>query len=238
MSASGPFLAPGKNPSHTSGLHAGPAKLLRLLLVDDHAIVRDGLRAVLDASGICECFEAGSAEEAISLIRTGAHPQIAVIDFSLPGMDGLDTIPELLKLLPDLRILLLSMQPEEELAARALRLGAYGYVSKGSSSAAIVEAVRTVAAGEKYISRQFAAKLAMQLVNPAPRPAHETLSDREFETLRLLASGKSVSEIADVLSLSVKTISTYRQRLLEKLSLENNYEIIRYALEHGLVDAR
>ena len=208
-----------------------------MLVVDDHAIVRDGLRAMLESEGML-CQEAAIVEDVLVLLKRGMSVDVVVLDFSLPGADGLEAIPEIHKLRENLPILLFSMHPEEKLAARALRLGAAGYLSKSSETTEVVEAVRAVGRGQHYVSRQFAAQLAGTLHSGEPLPLHHTLSNREFEVLRSIGAGKSVSEVAEILHLSVKTVSTYRERILEKLNMENNYQLIRYVVENLLVKQR
>jgi DNA-binding NarL/FixJ family response regulator len=203
--------------------------ICRVLVTDDHSIVRDGLRAVLEANGL-GCVEAASAEEALALLRGGEPVSVAVVDFGLPGTDGLEAIARFHELRPDLPVLLFSMQSDEMLAARALRAGAAGYISKSSPSTELVEAVRAIARGERYVSRQFAARMAAGAAEP------QRFSGREFEVLRLIGAGKTPGEIATVLGLSIKTVYTYRERLMEKLQAQSNYEIVRYALDQGLVD--
>jgi DNA-binding NarL/FixJ family response regulator len=211
---------------------------LRILLIDDHAIVREGLRSALEMVGEMECREAGSAEEALRLLRGGLKPDVVVMDFGLPGLDGLDAIGLIHAEQSHLPVLIFSMQTEEKLALRALEQGAAGYLSKSSSNAEVIAAVRRVAEGHKYVSRQFAARLNHSTDQAQPVEAHHALSAREFETMRLIAAGKSLQETAAALEISKATASTYRERLLKKLNLSSNYEIVCYAIEKGLVNHR
>ncbi|MGA2834168.1 MAG: response regulator transcription factor [Terracidiphilus sp.] len=209
---------------------------LRILLIDDHAVVREGLRSALEIMGEMKCSEATSAEEALSQLRSGLRPDVVVMDFGLPGLDGLDAIGLIHAEQSKLPVLIFSMQPEEKLALRALEQGAAGYISKSSPNSEVVNAVRVVAEGKQYVSRQFAARLNGTMDRAQPAEAHEALSAREFETIRLIAVGKSLQEIAEALKISKATASTYRERLMMKLNLSNNYEIICYAIEKGLVN--
>jgi two-component system, NarL family, invasion response regulator UvrY len=201
----------------------------RVMLIDDHEIVREGLRVVLESGGF-ECVEAGSTEEALALLGRGEPVDVAVVDFGLPGADGLEAIAGIHRFRQDLPVLLLSMQPEEMLATRALRLGAAGYICKASPAAEVLEAVRCVARGQHYVSREFAARTAASVT------IRQKFSAREFEVLRLIGAGKTASEIATILGLGVKTVYTYRERLMEKLQVQSNYEIVRYVLDRGLLE--
>lgn len=207
----------------------------RILLVDDHTVVREGLRAILESSGDIECWPAESAESALALLERGPLPNVVLLDVSLPGMNGFDALAKMRELWPPLAVLMLSMHLEEHYAVRALRLGAMGYLNKSAPTAEVLSAVRAVMRGENYLSRRFAARLAKELTTDS-RPRHELLSNREFEVLRLIGSGKPVSEIATMLGLSVKTVSTYRERVLEKMGFSSNFELVRYVLQEGLID--
>ncbi|MFY9854841.1 MAG: response regulator transcription factor [Terracidiphilus sp.] len=209
--------------------------VLRILLIDDHAIVLEGLRSALEIVGGMECVEASSAEEALRQLRGGLRPDVVVLDYGLPGLDGLDAIGLIHAEQSQLPVLIFSMQAEEKLAQRALEQGAAGYISKTSPTAEVIAAVRMIADGKQYISRQFAERLHLSTDKARPVEAHESLSAREFETLRLIAAGKSLQEIAAALKIGKSTASTYRERLMRKLNVSNNYEIIRYAVEKGVV---
>ncbi len=210
--------------------------MMRVLIADDHAVVRRGIKDMLgDEFPKVSFGEAKSSQETLDCVRKQDW-EIVVLDISMPGKSGLDILEELKRLRPKLPVLLLSMHPEEQFARRALKGGAAGYLTKESVPDELMKAVRRVLNGGRYVSHTLAEKLAWDLRKEADRPLHELLSDREFQVLRLMASGKTVKEIADQLSLSVKTVSTYRARILEKTGMKNNAELIRYALQNHLVD--
>lgn len=204
--------------------------MIRVLLVDDHKIVRDGLKQILSAhADISVAAEAANGDEALAQVR-GADFDVAVLDMSMPGLSGLDLIKRLKLEKESLRMLVLSMHGEKQYAARALKAGASGYLTKDSASAQLVSAIRKVAAGGVHISETAAASL----VHAREGPPHARLSDREFEVLRLIASGLSLTEIGDKLHLSVKTVSTHKTNLQEKLGVASTAEIVRYAIENQL----
>lgn len=207
----------------------------RVLLVDDHAVVRDGLRTVLEATRrIAVVGEAGEAREGIRRLRELA-PDVVVLDVSLPDMSGLDALKQIRAEWPRLPVVIFSMHADREYCVRALRAGAQAYVLKQSASEDIVQAVTAAAAGRRWVSPQIAEHLVgIVIAGGEARAPHETLSDREFEVLRLIGAGETPSQIAKRLCLSVKTVSTYRARLLQKLGLENNVQLIRYVLDNGL----
>lgn len=210
--------------------------MIKVMIADDHAIVRQGLKQILsETSDICVTGEAASGFQAMSVIRQQDF-DVILLDISLPDRNGLDVLKQIKKEQPDLAILMLSMHSESEFAIRALRAGAVGYLNKQSAPAQLVTAIRQVASGQKYITPELAMELANAITSDADRPLHTTLSDREFQTLCLIASGKGLSEISEEMCLSPKTVSVYRSRLMEKLQLSNNSELIRYALLHHLVD--
>jgi two-component system, NarL family, invasion response regulator UvrY len=209
---------------------------MRVLIADDHAVFRRGLRETLAEIFLKATFgEAKTAQETVELVRRH-HWDVVILDISMPGKTGLDILDELKRLRPRLPILLLSMHPEEQFARRALKAGAAGYLTKESVPEELKEAVRKVVAGGRYVSATLAEKLAVDLREGADTPLHELLSDREFQVLRMIASGKTVKDIAEELSLSIKTVSTYRARILEKSGMKTNAELIRYALQSQLVD--
>jgi len=208
---------------------------IRVILCDDHALIRRGIRDTLsDAPDIEVVGEAGDYGELRSLMREQAC-DVLVLDINLPGRSGLDVLHVLKEEGTTVRVLVVSMYPEDQYAIRALRAGAYGYVNKGGDTQQIVEAVRMVAQGRKYITPEIAQMLAESLTQPQVEVAHEKLSDRELQTLVLIASGKRLSDIAAELTLSPKTVSVYRARVLEKLALTNNSELTVYAIRNGLV---
>jgi DNA-binding NarL/FixJ family response regulator len=179
--------------------------------------------------------EAVNSQEALDQVRVGGW-DVLVLDVTMPGRSGFDILKELKYEQPDLPVLVLSIHAEEQLAVRVLKAGASGYVTKENAPNELVKAIRKVVSGGRYISPGLAESLAFGLDTASNRPRHETLSDREFQVMQLMASGKTLTEIAEDLSLSAKTVSTYRTRLLEKLDLKGNAELIRYAIEHGLIE--
>lgn len=207
----------------------------RILLIDDHAVVRDGVKRIFDEQAGDVVFgEASSGSEALQLARDQDW-HLAVLDLSLGQRSGLEVLKELKHIRPRLPVLILSMHSEEQYARRAFKAGASGYITKDSSRAELAEAVNRVAAGGRYITSVLAERIVFDLGRDSDRP-HEILSDREFEVLRLIASGKTVTDISGILSLSDKTISTYRARLLEKMGMKTNAELTRYAIQNQLVD--
>jgi DNA-binding NarL/FixJ family response regulator len=208
----------------------------RILLVDDHALLRGGLGRVLaDAIAGVTIGEAKNAEEALAA-TLAASWDVVILDISLPGRSGLDVLKDLRALPTPPAVLILSMHSEDEYAIRAFRDGASGYLNKDGAPEEIVEAVRRVAAGGKYVSVTLAEKLASRLQAPDARSRHELLSSREYQVLRYLGAGKTVKEIGALLDVSEKTVSTYRTRLLEKMDFKNNADIVRYAVRMGLVE--
>jgi DNA-binding NarL/FixJ family response regulator len=219
--------------------------MIRVLLCDDHALIRRGIRDTLaDSSDIQVLGEAGDYGELRSLMRSlaasvvpagGAVCDVLVLDINLPGRSGLDVLHALKDEGSPVKVLVVSMYPEDQYAIRALRAGAYGYVNKGGDPQLIVQAVRTVAQGRKYVTPEIAQMLVESLTAPAIEQAHQKLSDRELQTLLMIASGKRLADIASGLNLSPKTVSVYRARVLEKLQLANNAELTVYAIRNGLV---
>lgn len=207
----------------------------KILIVDDHPIVRDGLKQILaDADGLVVGGEAASADEALSLVRQ-ADWDLVVLDITLPGRTGIDLMRDLRRERPALPVLMLSIHPEEELGVRAVKAGAAGYLNKECASDDLVRAIQLIVTGNKYVSRFLAERLIEEIQRDTAKPPHEMLSDREYEVMSLVAAGKSMKEIAAALSLSKSTVSTYRSRILDKLKVRSNAEITRYALQHGLV---
>jgi two-component system invasion response regulator UvrY len=208
----------------------------RILLVDDHDVVRDGVKKILDQQpGALAFGEASTAANALKLVQDQAW-DVVILDISLGARDGLEILKEIKKIEPRLPVLVLSMHSEELFARRALKAGAAGYITKSSSRVELAQAVSKVMSGEVYVSAALAERLVLDIRQPARHPRHETLSNREFEVLRLIASGKTVSEIAGLLNLSVGTISTYRMRILEKMEMKTNAELTYYALQNKLVE--
>lgn len=211
-------------------------EIIRILIVDDHAIVREGLKQILsDDPVLAVKGEAESAAEAIRLTREKQF-DLVLLDISLPDRNGLELLEALKKAHPKLNVLMLSMYRETQYAVRAIKSGASGYLNKQSAPDQLISAIKQVVTGRKYITPSVAEALALEISVGKESLPHESLSNREFQTLCLLASGKPVSAIADKLSLSVKTVSMYRTRLLEKMHLKNNAELTHYAIRHGLVE--
>ena len=213
---------------------------IRVILCDDHALIRRGIRDTLaDCVDIEVVGEAGDYGELRTLLhKLGDKPcDVLVLDINMPGRSGLDVLHVLKEEGNPVRTLIVSMYPEDQYAIRALRAGAYGYVNKGGDPATLVQAVRTVAQGRKYVTPEIAQMLVESLTAPATEAAHQKLSDRELQTLVMIASGKRLSDIAEELNLSPKTVSVYRARVLEKLALANNSELTVYAIRNGLVES-
>lgn len=211
--------------------------MIKVLIADDHAILRRGLRQIIaETSDLTVIGEAGNSAETLRFIREQAC-DVVLLDISMPDRNGVETLKLILKERPKLPVLMLSMHPENQYAVRALRSGASGYLNKQSAPMQLVSAIREVAKGRKYLTPEVAEELANNLVHGEQEvPDHRALSNREFQTMRLIADGKTPTEIANMLSLSVKTISVYRARILEKLALRTNAEIMHYAIRHHLVD--
>lgn len=208
---------------------------MKILIADDHAIVRQGLKQILlDEYKNVLFGEAASAQEALDLIWKG-HWDVVILDISMPGRSGLEVLREIRRTRPAVPVLILSMHPEDQFAVRLLKSGASGYMTKESAPEELVRAVQKVSAGGRYISGSLVEQMAAYLSMDAQKPPHEQLSDREFQVLQMIASGKMVSRIARELSLSVKTITTYRRRILDKMHMENNAELTHYAILNRLV---
>ena len=210
--------------------------MIRVLIADDHPIVRQGLQQILgDTPEMRVVGEATNGQEALDMVRAEAW-DVVVLDISMPDHSGLDILKQLTSERPGLPVLVLSMYSEDQFAMRVLKAGARGYLTKESAPEELVKAIRKVVSGGTYVSACLAEKLAFDIGADSSKLPHEALSDREFQVLRLIAAGKSVKEIAAELSLSVKTVSTYRARLLEKMNLETNAELIHYAIQNHLID--
>ncbi len=208
---------------------------IKILIADDHEVVRQGLKVVLGEHSDLEVVsEAKNGNEVLEIVQK-TKVDIVLLDFDMPEKNGLDTLIELKSMKPKLPVIILSIFPEDHYGTRFLKAGASGYLSKASASERLVEAVRKVAGGGKYISPELTDKLVTDLTQKSEKPAHEILTDREFQVFMGLASGEKIKEIADKLCLSINTISTYRSRILQKMDLENNAELIRYALKMGLL---
>ena len=209
---------------------------IRVLIADDHAIVREGLKQILaESPDIIVAGEAENGVDAIKLFRK-AKCHVMLLDISMPDRSGIDVLKQVKKENPEIAVLMLSMHREDQYAIRSLKAGAAGYLTKQSAPRELVTAIRQVAAGQKYVSAALAQTLASQIGENHEAAVHETLSDREYQTLTMIASGMSVSDIARELSLSVKTVSEYRARLLAKMNLKTSAELTHYAIRNGLVE--
>ncbi len=208
--------------------------MIRILIVDDHAIVRQGLRRILEeAKGMKVAGEAANGVEALKMLRTEKF-DVILLDISMPEKNGIDTLKQIMERNRDAKVLMLSMYPEDQYAVRLMKAGASGYLTKETAPEQLVEAIRTVVEGKKHINPTLAELLLQECGMDSGKPLHKNLSDREYQVLRMIGSGKQVSEIAETLSLSVKTISTYRAHILEKMKLKNNAELTYYVMQNGL----
>jgi DNA-binding NarL/FixJ family response regulator len=210
--------------------------MIRILTVDDHAVVRDGIKRIFEGRPETAIFgEAASAQEALDLVRRQGW-DVVVLDITLGDRSGIDVLKELKIAKPKLPVLILSMHSEAQFARRAFKAGAAGYITKDNQPDELAHAIERVAAGGRYVSPTLAEMLVMDLESGADKAPHQTLSDREFEIMRLIGSGKTVGEIAELLARSVKTISTYRARILEKMGMRTNAEITYYVIRNNLIE--
>jgi DNA-binding NarL/FixJ family response regulator len=210
--------------------------MLRVLIADDHPVFREGLRQIInETNDLVVASEASNGVEALKKIRAGGC-EVVLLDISLPGINGIEILTHLKTEKPQIPILILTMHPEEQYAIRALKAGASGYLTKENTPDELVAAIRKVSKGGKYVSSSLAEKLASEVGKMTVKASHEMLSDREYQIMLLIASGKTVSQIAESLSLSVKTISTYRSRILGKMGMKTNAELTYYAIKNRLVD--
>ncbi len=208
----------------------------RILIADDHSIVREGIKQILsEKSDLYSIDEASDGHMVIDKINSNSY-DLVILDISMPGLNGLDALKQIKYCKPELPVLVLSMYPEKQYAIRVLKAGASGYLSKDSAPEQLIQAIEKVLSGGRFISETVAERLALELTSGAGKLPHERLSDREYQVFNMIASGMSITEIANTLSLSVKTISTYRARILEKMGLRNNAEIIHYAIKNNLIN--
>jgi DNA-binding NarL/FixJ family response regulator len=209
--------------------------VIKVIIADDHTIVRRGLMQLLNGDpDIQVAAEAADGNEVLRALRSG-KADVVVMDITMPGRSGLETLKDIKQTYPDLPVLILSMHPSDQYAVRVLRAGAAGYLTKESAPDELVAAIKKANKGEKYISPPVAELLASYIHRGSPDDPHKLLSDREFEVMRMIASGKGATQISEELNLSVKTVSTYRARIIEKTGLATNAEMTRYAIEHGIV---
>lgn len=226
---------PGLRPSLPMD-HVIDKRKVRVLIVDDHAVVRAGFKQLIDTTDdLTVAAEAGTAADALALVQSGAC-DVVLLDISLPDASVLDTVAAIRRRQSEIPILIVSMHPEEQYAVNLLRAGASGFFSKAGEARDLLEAVRMVSAGRKYVSASLAEALALAATGDAPAPLHRQLSNREFQIFVQLAAGKTVTDIADEMCLSVKTISTYRSRIFEKMSFSRNADLTAYALRHQLMN--
>jgi two-component system invasion response regulator UvrY len=210
--------------------------MIRILIADDHAIIREGLKQIIsETSDMVVAEEAIDGHEALSKALKNDY-DVVVLDITMPGRNGLDVLKELKKQRPELPVLVLTIHPEEQYAVRVLRAGASGYLTKESAPDELTAAIRKISQGKKYVTSSLAEKLVSDLNVDTEKPLHNALSDREFEVMCMIATGKTVKQIGEELFLSEKTVSTYRSRILEKMGMKNNAELIYYAIKHGLVE--
>lgn len=210
--------------------------MIRLVIADDHSLVREGMKRIIAAFPDTEVVgEAATGDEVLPVCRS-ARPDVLLLDVSMPGTPFLETLRHLETELPDLQVLVLSMHSEDQYAVRALKAGAAGYLTKNYDSETLLEAIRRVRSGHKFLTPHLAERLALDLQTARPEIEHEILSDREFQVMLLLARGRSVKETGHSLELSPKTVSTYRARIFEKMGFANNAELVRYAVDNDLLE--
>jgi two-component system, NarL family, invasion response regulator UvrY len=208
--------------------------MIRVLIGDDHAIIRSGLKQILSEEN--NSFSYGEAANGQSVLDKISKEKwdIVILDISMPGLNGIETLKEIKKVKPKLPVLVLTVHSEDQFALRSIKSGASGYLTKDAAPAELIKAINKIVTGGKYINEQIAELLADDIERDTNKPLHENLSDREFEVMRLIASGRTAKQIADELALSVKTVSTYRARLLDKMGLKTNAELTRYAIQNKL----
>lgn len=209
--------------------------MINILIADDHSVVRRGIKQILSEEPDMQVLgEASNSDEILSQLYDKEW-SLLILDITMPGKSGLDSLIEIKQRKPELKVLVLSMHPDEEIAVRSLKTGADGYLNKESAPDELIKAIRKIVSGGKYISNSLAESIILSINKESGKPAHEELSEREFQVLCLIASGNSLTQIAERLSLSIKTISTYRSRILEKMDLNSNVELTHYAIRNKLV---
>ena len=210
--------------------------MIKILIADDHTIFREGLKHILtEYSDLIVTDEARNGQEVLEKVWNNEYDMV-LLDISMPGMNGLEVLKRLKKEKPKLSVLVLSMHPEEQYAVRVLKSGASGYLTKESATDELITAIRKISQGRKYITSSLAERLALGLETDAEKPPHETLSDREYQVLLMIASGKTITQIAKELFLSVKTVSSHRSHILEKMEMKTNAELTHYVIKHNLLD--
>jgi two-component system, NarL family, invasion response regulator UvrY len=213
-----------------------PSAKIRILLADDHAMFREGVKQVLSGTpDFVVVDEASDAAQVLEKARQGQY-DVVILDIAMPGRDGIEVLKQLKQMHPGRQVVILSMYPEDQYAFRAIKAGASGYLTKSKASSELIDAIRRVASGRKYISPEVAEQLAIDLQTDADKPLHQKLSDREYQIMCMITSGKAVKEIAKELALSVSSVSTMRARILAKFRMKTNAEITRYAIKHDLVN--
>ncbi len=210
--------------------------MINVLIADDHALIREGLKKTLSSEP--DMTLVGTANNVVELFKQLEQLAVSIVllDITMPGESGLDALKELRQKHPHVPVLILSFHPEHRFAVRALKAGAAGYITKQSATEELVQAIRKIVSGGKYVSASLAEELAIELDTESGKLPHETLSDREFQVMRLIAAGKKSSDIADELAVTPSTVNTYRMRILEKMNMQSNVELARYAVEHGLIE--
>jgi len=209
--------------------------VLQILIADDHEMFREGIKRICeDNPGIVVAGEASNGNEVLEKVADREY-DLLLLDIAMPGLNGLDTLKQLKTLKPSLRVLVLSMYPDDEYAVRAIKAGAAGYLTKAKASRELMEAIKKISDGGNYINASVAEKLLFEMKSETSIPLHKTLSDREYQILNMIVRGKKVGEIADELSLSVKTVSTYKVRILNKMEMKSTAELVKYAVEHKLM---
>ncbi|MFA7229534.1 MAG: response regulator transcription factor [Melioribacteraceae bacterium] len=209
--------------------------MINVFVADDHALIREGIKKLVETSGnIRVVGETSDPNNLIGMLGK-VKCDVLILDLSMPGKSGLDLLKEIKIILPEIKILIMTMMPEDQFAKRTLKAGASGYLTKESAPDELITAILRIASGRRYVSHSLAEKLAGELADGSEKPAHELLSDREFQIMKMIASGKSQTDIAGELSISISTVNTYRGRVLKKLNLKSNAELIRFAFQNGLI---
>ncbi|MBI1937599.1 MAG: response regulator transcription factor [Ignavibacteriales bacterium] len=210
--------------------------MIKIFVADDHSLIREGIKNIISKE--YDMSVVGETADPLKIIELAQHikPDLLILDLSMPGKSGLDVLKEIKSVSPETKVLIMTMLPEDQFAKRTLKAGASGYLTKDSAPDELINAIRKIINGKKYISPSLAEKLAEDLDDTSPKEPHELLSDREFQVLKMIAAGKSQTEIADELSIGISTVNTYRTRILEKLNLHTNAELIHFAYNNKLIE--